>query len=57
MGDFIFNVKGLTAQDRAQWEKDNLEELNKLGYSTWDDTRKDRYFKNSSFLQTKTNLL
>lgn len=49
MGDFIFNVKGLTAQDRAQWEKDNLEELNKLGYSTWDDTRKDRYFKNSSF--------
>lgn len=49
MGDFIFNVKGLTAQDRAQWEKDNIEELNKLGYSTWDDARKDRYFKNSSF--------
>lgn len=49
MADFIFNVKGLTAQDRAQWEKDNITELNKLGYNNWDDNRKDRYFKNSSF--------
>ena len=49
MSDFIFNVKGLTAQDRAQWEKDNIEELNKLGYTNWDDNRKDRYFRNSSF--------
>ena len=32
MADFIFNVKGLTAKDRDQWEKDNIEELNKLGY-------------------------
>lgn len=49
MSDFVFNVKGLTAQDRAQWEKDNIEELNKLGYTNWDDNRKDRYFRNSSF--------
>lgn len=49
MSDFVFNVKGLTAQDRAQWEKDNVEELNKLGYTNWDDNRKDRYFRNSSF--------
>ena len=33
MGDFIFNVKGLTAQDRAQWEKDNIDKLNDLGYN------------------------
>ena len=49
MSDFIFNVKGLTAQDRAQWEKDNINKLNKLGYTNWDDNRKDRYFRNSSF--------
>lgn len=49
MADFVFNVKGLTAQDRAQWEKDNIAELNKLGYNNWDDNRKDRYFRNSSF--------
>lgn len=49
MADFIFKVKGLTAQDRAQWEKDNIAELNKLGYNNWDDNRKDRYFRNSSF--------
>ena len=49
MSDFVFNVKGLTAQDRAQWEKDNIEELNKLGYTNWDDNRKDRYFRNNSF--------
>lgn len=47
--DFIFNVKGLTAQDRAQWEKDNIEELNKLGYNNFDDNRKNIIFKNSSF--------
>lgn len=49
MSDFIFNVKGLTAQDRTQWEKDNIEKLNKLGYSGWDNDRKTRYFKNVSF--------
>lgn len=49
MSDFVFNVKGLTAKDRAQWEKDNIKELNKLGYTNWDDNRKDRYFRNSSF--------
>lgn len=49
MADFIFNVKGLTAQDRAQWEKDNIEELNKLGYYSFDDATKDLAFKNASF--------
>ena len=49
MADFVFNIKGLTAKDRAQWEKDNIEELNKLGYYDWDDNSRDRYFKNSSF--------
>ena len=49
MSDFVFNVKGLTAQDRTQWEKDNIEKLNKLGYSGWDNDRKTRYFKNVSF--------
>ena len=49
MADFIFNVKGLTAKDRDQWEKDNIEELNKLGYFDWDDNLKDRSFRNSSF--------
>ena len=49
MADFIFNVKGLTAKDRAQWEKDNIEELNKLGYYDWNDNLRDRYFRNRSF--------
>lgn len=49
MADFIFNVKGLTAKDRAQWEKDNIEELNKLGYYDWDNSLRDRYFRNRSF--------
>lgn len=47
--NFVFNVKGLTAKDRAQWEKDNMEELYKLGYTSWNDNRKDRYFRNVSF--------
>ena len=49
MADFVFNIKGLTAKDRAQWEKDNIEELNKLGYYDWDNSLRDRYFRNRSF--------
>lgn len=49
MGDFVFNVKGLTAQDRAQWEKDNIEALKNTDYNNWEEDRKDRYFKNASF--------
>ena len=33
MSDFVFNVKGLTAQDRTQWEKDNIEKLDILKMS------------------------
>lgn len=43
------NVKGLTAADRAQWEKDNIEQLNKMNYSSLDDTSKERAFKNAAF--------
>lgn len=49
MEDLIFNVKGLTAADRAQWEKDNIEALKGTDYITWSEDRKDRYFKNVSF--------
>lgn len=35
MGDFVFKVNGLTAQDRAQWEKDNIELLNSGKYSIY----------------------
>ena len=47
--DFIFNVKGLTAADRAQWEKDNLEALKGTDYFAWSDNDKDRAFKDASF--------
>lgn len=43
------NVKGLTAADRAQWEKDNIEQLNKMNYSSLDDTSKELAFKNAAF--------
>lgn len=49
MPDFVFNVKGLTAQDRAQWEKDNIEELNKLGYYNFDEPTKELAFKKAAF--------
>ena len=49
MGDFVFNIKGLTAQDRAQWEKDNIDALNKMQYFNWNDDAKDRVFKNYAF--------
>lgn len=43
------NVKGLTAADRAQWEKDNIEELKKAGYYNLSDSDKNRAFRNASF--------
>lgn len=49
MDDFVFNIKGLTANDRAQWEKDNLNELKRMGYYTYPEERKDRFFKNTAF--------
>ena len=49
MGDYIFKVKGLTAQDRAQWEKDNLKILKGENYFSRTDEDKDRYFRNVSF--------
>lgn len=49
MGDYIFKVKGLTAQDRAQWEKDNLKILKGENYFSRTDENKDRYFRNASF--------
>ena len=49
MPDFVFKVKGLTAQDRAQWEKDNIKELNKLGYYNLDDSTKELAFKKAAF--------
>ena len=49
MGDFIFNIKGLTAQDRAQWEKDNIDKLNDLGYNNLIEPLKELAFKKASF--------
>ena len=49
MADYIFNVKGLTANDRQQWEKDNVEELRKRGYENFSEERKDRLFRNKMF--------
>ena len=43
------NIKGLTAADRAQWEKDNIEQLNKMNYSSLDESSKERAFKNAAF--------
>lgn len=53
---FKFNgLKGLTAQDRAQWEKLNIQELQGLGYYDWDDIDRDRYFKNVAFREKFKN--
>lgn len=49
MPDFIFNVKGLTAEDRAQWEKDNVEVLTQDHYFDWSEEDKDRAFRNAQF--------
>ena len=43
------NVKGLTAADRAQWEKDNIEQLNKMGYNSVDEDTKIAAFKAAAF--------
>lgn len=47
--NFVFNVKGLTAADRAQWEKDNIEALKGTDYFAWNDSDRDRAFRDASF--------
>ena len=49
MNEFVFNVTGLTAQDRAQWEKDNLEFLKENNYFNWSEEDKQRAFSDASF--------
>ena len=49
MSDFIFNTTGLTAQDREQWEKDNIDKLKETAYNSFTEEEKDRAFKNASF--------
>lgn len=49
MPDFVFTTKGLTAKDREQWEKDNIEILNSIGYQNLDDQNKELAFKNAQF--------
>lgn len=54
MEKLVFNVKGLTAQDRAQWEKDNIDKLRKMNfdgykYDSFDEDTKNAVFKNLSF--------
>lgn len=49
MNEFVFNVTGLTAQDRAQWEKDNLESLKENNYFDWSEEDKQRAFSDASF--------
>lgn len=39
------NIKGLSAQDRADWEKENLEVLSNAGYYTLQDNEKNNIFK------------
>ena len=38
-------IKGLTAKDRADWEKLNLEELTAGGYNNFNEQQKDEVFK------------
>ena len=48
MGEIKFTgIKGLTANDRAQWEKDNINELNARGYNSLADKDKQDVFKSS----------
>ena len=49
MSDFIFNVTGLTAADRARWESDNIELLKNTEYNTYNEEQRNRAFKDSSF--------
>lgn len=49
MPDFMFRTRGLTAQDREQWEKDNIEQLNKMGYNSFDEETKQLAFKKAAF--------
>ena len=50
MGEIKYNgIKGLTANDRAQWEKDNIEELNARGYNSLPENDKQDIFKSWAF--------
>lgn len=50
MGEIKFTgIKGLTANDRAQWEKDNINELNARGYNSLADKDKQDIFKSWAF--------
>ena len=50
MGEIKFTgIKGLTANDRAQWEKDNINELNARGYNSLADKDKQDVFKSWAF--------
>lgn len=48
--DIVYKVKGLTAQDRAQWEKDNIKELTRIGYFDYNDSRRHDIFKDGMFI-------
>lgn len=49
MPDFVFRTKGLTAKDREQWEKDNISQLNSMGYNSLDEEHKQAAFKRAAF--------
>ena len=49
MPDFVFKTKGLTAKDREQWEKDNILQLNSMGYNSLDEEHKQAAFKRAAF--------
>ena len=50
MGEIKYNgIKGLTANDRVQWEKDNIEELNARGYNSLPENDKHDIFKSWAF--------
>jgi hypothetical protein len=50
MGEIKYNgIKGLTANDRVQWEKDNIEELNARGYNSLPENDKHEIFKSWAF--------
>lgn len=50
MGEIKYKgIKGLTAEDRAQWEKDNIDELMSKGYNDLPDNDKHDVFKSWAF--------
>lgn len=53
MVESVTGLKGLTARDRAEWDKTHSAEFESLGIST--DEQKDRYFKNLKFKERFQN--